>query len=105
MRISRLISPLLLLTLAGCAQHYRGSVVDVHGRPVAYARVEGHGMHGGTLTGEGPFVLNTLADTAGHFDLVSADWPSDIIATSPDSKQTGRIFLGVSHPPYVITIQ
>lgn len=105
MRAYSLISPLLLLSLAGCAQHYRGTVVDVQGRPVAYARVKGQGMHHAFPLGEGTFVRNTVADGAGHFDLVSADWPSEIIATSPDSKHTGKIWLPVSNPPYVIVIR
>jgi hypothetical protein len=105
MCINRLISPLLLVSLAGCAQHYLGSVIDVQGRPVAYARVEGHGMHGGMLTGKGPFAVSTVADGAGHFDLVSSDWPSDIIATSPDSKHSGGIFIARSRPPYVVTVR
>jgi hypothetical protein len=105
MRVSRFISPLLLLSLASCAQHYRGSVVDARGRPVPNARVEGHGMHHALIIGEGPFVRSTVADSTGHFDLVSADWPNQIIATSPDSKTAGRIFLGLTQPPYVITIR
>jgi hypothetical protein len=105
MRARSFISPLLVLSLASCAHHYRGAVVDVRGRPVPHARVEGHGMHGGMITGEGPFARSTVADATGHFDLVSSDWPSQIIATSPDAKHAGRIFLGLSQPPYVITIR
>jgi hypothetical protein len=105
MRALPLFAPLLLMALAGCAQHYRGAVVDVRNRPVPYARVEGHGMHHALIIGEGPFVRSTVADSTGHFDLVSADWPNQITATSPDSKTSGRIFLGLTQPPYVITIR
>jgi len=104
-RACSLLSPLLLLSLAACAEHYRGTVVDVRGRPVAHARVEGHGMHHAFPLGEGTFVRSTAADAAGHFDLVSPDWPSEIIAISPDSKRTGKVWLPVSNPPYVITIR
>ena len=105
MRAVRFISPLVLLGLASCAQHYRGTVVDRHGHPVPYARVEGHGMHDAFPLGEGPFVRSTIADAAGHFDLVSEDWPSEIVATSPDSKHRGRVWLPASDPPYVIVIR
>jgi uncharacterized GH25 family protein len=101
----QLISPLVLLSLASCAQHYRGTVVNRHGHPVPYARVEGHGMHHAFPLGEGPFVQNTVADAAGRFDLVSEDWPSEIVATSPDSKHRGRVWLPASDPPYVIVIR
>src|SRR5437660_12694509 len=80
MSAARLIGPLILLSLASCAQHYRGSVVDRHGNPVPYARVEGHGMHHAFPLGEGLFVHSTVADATGHFDLVSEDWPSEIVA-------------------------
>jgi hypothetical protein len=36
---------ILSVGLAGCASHYSGHVVDVHGRAVPHAHVEGHGMH------------------------------------------------------------
>src|SRR5438309_878260 len=53
---------LLLFALVGCATRYGGRVIDVHGRPVPYARVEGHGMRGGMITGEGPFTVCAIAD-------------------------------------------
>ena len=60
-----------LFALAACARHYTGRVVDEHGRPVPYARVEGSGMHGGMITGEGPFTVDTVADADGKFTLVT----------------------------------
>ena len=105
MSAARLIGPLILLSLASCAQHYRGSVVDRHGNPVPYARVEGHGMHHAFPLGEGLFVHSTVADATGHFDLVSEDWPSEIVAISPDSRHTGQILLSLAQPPYLITIR
>jgi hypothetical protein len=89
-----ILGALFLVSFVGCAQHYRGSVVDRHNHPVPYARIEGHGMHHAFPLGEGPFVRRAVADAAGHFDLVSTDWPSKIVAISPDSR-----------PPYVIVIE
>src|SRR5947208_15376195 len=60
---------LLLFALVGCATRYAGRVIDVHGRPVPYARVEGHGMRGGMITGEGPFTVCAIADADGHLRL------------------------------------
>ena len=105
MSVARLISPLILLGLASCVEHYRGTVVNRNGRPVPHAHVEGHGMHHAFPLGEDTFVRSTVADAAGHFDLVSSDWPSYIVATSPDSQHTGHILLSMSQPPYVITIR
>ena len=48
----------------------------MHGRAVANARVEGSGMRGGMITGEGPFTVRTLTNADGRFTLVSSDWPS-----------------------------
>jgi hypothetical protein len=94
-----------LIAAAGCAGRYSGSVVDAHGRPVPYAQVEGHGMHHAFPIGEGLFVQRTVADAEGNFTLVSSDWPDEIIATAPDSKYTGKVFLPVSKPPYVIVVR
>jgi hypothetical protein len=105
MQAARFISLLVLPMLTGCAQHYRGTVVDKHGHPVPYAHVEGHGMHHAFPLGEGLFVRSTVADAAGRFDLVSEDWPSEIIATSPDSHYKGQILLSVAEPPYVIMLR
>ena len=74
-------------------------------RTVAHAQVEGHGMHGGMLTGEGPFIRSTVADAEGRFTLISSDWPSRIIATSPDSKQIGQVLLSFTQLPYVIVVR
>jgi len=59
-------------------------------------------MRGGMITGEGPFTVRTVADADGKFTLVTSDWPGDITATSPDSKQPGRVSLPLSEPPVVI---
>jgi hypothetical protein len=96
---------LLLLVLSGCARHYTGRVVDVHGRAVPYARVEGSGMRGGMITGEGPFTVRTVADADGKFALVTSDWPGDITATSPDSKRRGHVNLSLVKPPVVIVVR
>src|SRR5205823_12189990 len=98
MCLSRFITALLVLSLVGCAQHYRGTVVDARGKPVAFARVQGHGMHHALIIGEGPFFRSTVADKSGRFDLVSADWPNEIKATSSDAKRSGSVFLGLSQP-------
>jgi hypothetical protein len=95
----------VLLIATGCALHYPGRVVDVHGRPVPYARVEGSGMTGGMITGEGPFTVRAVADADGKFTLVTSDWPGDITATSPDSKRRGHVSLAVSKPPFVIVVR
>ena len=95
----------LLLVLTGCARHYTGRVVDVHGRTVPYARVEGSGMRGGMITGEGMFTVHTIADADGKFTLVTSDWPRDIRASSPDSKKHGRVDLAVSEAPIVIVVR
>ena len=79
--------------------------MDVHGRPVPYAQVEGSGMRGGMITGEGPFTVHTVADADGKFTLVTSDWPGDITATSPDLKRRGRVSLAVSEPPVVIVVR
>jgi len=105
MEAYRFFVPLLLLSLVGCAQHYRGTVVDVRGRPVAFARVEGSGMRGGMITGEGPFTIRTVADANGNFTLVSSDWPGQITATSPDSKRRGSVDLAVSQAPVTIVVR
>jgi hypothetical protein len=96
---------LLLFALVGCARHYSGRVVDAHGRPVADARVEGHGMRGGMITGEGPFTVRAVADGDGQFTLVTSEWPGTITASSPDSKRHGVIDLAVSKPPIVVVIR
>jgi hypothetical protein len=62
-------------------------------------------MHGGMITGEGVFVCQAIADAEGKFTLVTSDWPSDIKATSPDSKRTGRVDLALSPPPVVIIVR
>lgn len=95
----------LAAVLFGCAGHYAGRVVDTHGRAVPYARVEGSGMRGGMLTGEGPFTVSTVADADGKFTLITSDWPGDITATSPDSKCRGHVNLGLSKPPVVIVVR
>ena len=104
-RIRYSLALMLLLACSGCARHYAGRVVDVHERPVAHARVEGSGMHGGIITGEGPFTVRTVADADGKFTLVTSDWPGDITATSPDSKRHGHVSLATSEPPVVIVIR
>ena len=96
---------LLLLVMSGCARHYVGRVVDAHGRAVAYARVEGSGMRGGMITGEGPFTVRTVADADGKFTRVTSDWPGDITAMSPDSKRRGHVNLSLSKPPVVIVVR
>ena len=101
----RVLVSLLSLAVAGCAGRYSGRVVDAHRRPVPYAHVEGHGMYHAFPLGEAPFVRSTVADADGKFTLVSSDWPDEIIATSPDSKRSGRVWLPVSNPPYVIVIR
>jgi hypothetical protein len=101
----RVLVSLLSLAVAGCAGRYSGRVVDAHLRPVPHAHVEGHGMHHAFPLGEALFVRSTVADGDGKFTLVSSDWPDEIIATSPDSKRSGRVWLPVSNPPYVIVIQ
>jgi hypothetical protein len=53
-------------------------------------------MHGGMITGEGPFTIHTVADADGRFTLVTSDWPADITATSPDSKRRGSANLAMS---------
>jgi FtsP/CotA-like multicopper oxidase with cupredoxin domain len=67
------ITALLLIVCTACARHYSGRVVDAHGRAVPYARVEGSGMRGGMITGEGPFTIRTVADADGNFTLVTSD--------------------------------
>jgi hypothetical protein len=99
------LAVLLLVGLSGCAKHYMGKVVDAQGRAVPYARVEGSGMRGGMITGEGPFRVRTVADADGKFTLVTSDWPGDIAATSPDSKRRGHVNLGLSKPPVVIVVR
>lgn len=94
-----------LLVCASCASHYSGRVVDVHGRPVSHARVEGSGMHHAFPIGENIFTVHTVADADGRFTLVSSDWPQDITAISPDSKKHGRVDLAVSKPPVVIVVR
>ena len=94
-----------LFACAGCARHYAGGVVDVHGRPVPYARVEGSGMRGGMITGEGPFTVHTVADAEGKFTLVTSDWPGDITAASPDSKRRGHVSLATAELPVVIVVR
>jgi len=101
----RFLVLVLGLGFAGCAGHYSGRVVDVQGRPVPHARVEGHGMHHAFPLGEAPFMESTVTDAEGKFTLVSSEWPDEIIALSPDSKHRGRIWLPVSEPPYVIVIR
>jgi hypothetical protein len=96
---------LLSYGVTGCAGQYSGRVVDARGRPVPHAHVEGHGMHHAFPLGEATFVRSTVADADGKFTLVSSDWPDEIIATSPDSKHSGRVWLPVSNPPYVIVIR
>ena len=99
------ISLPLLFLFTACTSHYTGRVVDVHGRPVPYARVEGSGMHHAFPMGENIFTVSTLADADGKFTLVSSDWPGEIKATSPDSKRHGRFDLTVSTPPIVIVVR
>ena len=96
---------LALFVFVGCARHYTGRVVDPHGRPVSYARVEGSGMTGGMITGEGRFTVHAVADVDRKFTLVTSDWPRDITATSPDSKRHGHISLALSKPPVVIVVR
>ena len=96
---------LLFVALSGCARHYMGRVVDARGRAVPYARVEGSGMRGGMITGEGPFTVRTVADADGKFTLVTSEWPGDITATSPDSKRRGHVNLSLSKPPVVIVVR
>jgi hypothetical protein len=99
------LAVLLLVVLSGCARHYMGRVVDTQGRAVPYARVEGSGMHGGMITGEGPFTVRTIADADGKFTLVTSEWPGDITATSPDSKRRGHVNLSLVKPPVVIVVR
>ena len=90
---------MFLFACDGCAKHYAGRVVDVHGRPVPHASVEGSGMHGGMITGEGPFTVHTVTDADGKFTLVTSDWPGDIPATSPDSRSMAMLVsLHPNHP-------
>jgi hypothetical protein len=96
---------LLLFALVGCARYYAGRVVDAHSYPVGYARVEGHGMRGGMITGEGPFTVHVIADGDGKFTLVTSEWPGTITASSPDSKRHGAVDLAVSKPPVVIVVR
>jgi hypothetical protein len=77
----------------------------MHGLAVPYARVEGSGMHGGMITGEGPFTVHTVADADGKFTLVTSDWPGHITATSPDSKRRGSAYLAVSNLPVTIVVR
>jgi hypothetical protein len=100
-----LLAVLLLVSLSGCARHYMGRVVDLQARAVPFARVVGSGMAGGILTGEGPFTVRTVADADGKFVLVTSEWPGDITATSPDSKQRGHVNLSLSKPPIVIVVR
>lgn len=99
------LTAILSLACVGCARLYTGSVVDVHGRAVANARVEGSGMRGGMITGEGSFTVRTVADADGKFTLVSSDWPNHITAISPDSKRHGSADLALSQPPIVIVVR
>jgi hypothetical protein len=99
------LAVVVLVVFSGCARHYTGRVIDVHGHAVSYARVEGSGMRGGMITGEGPFTVRTVADADGRFALVTAEWPGDITATSPDSKRRGRVNLSLSKPPVVIVVR
>jgi hypothetical protein len=94
-----------LFALVGCARHYAGRVVDAHGDPVAYARVEGRGMRGGMITGEGPFTVRTVPDGNGRFTLVTSEWPGTITTSSPDSKRHGPVNLAVSKPPLVVVLR
>lgn|ERR1043166_2794108 len=96
---------LLLFACVGCARHYSGLVVDVHGRAVPFARVQGSGMQGGMITGERIFRVEAVADSDGKFRLIAPDPVSDFIATSPDSKRRGRVFMDASKPPVVITVR
>jgi hypothetical protein len=99
------VATLIVSMLAGCASHYRGQVVDKHGAPVPYARVEGSGMHHAFPLGENTFSIQTTADVQGRFTLVTSDWPQNITATSPDSKRHGSVDLAVSQPPVVIVVR
>jgi hypothetical protein len=99
------VTAVFLAVCVGCARHYSGRVVDVRGRAVAYARVEGSGMRGGMITGEGSFTIRTVADADGKFTLVSSEWPGHITATSPDSKRHGSADLSVSQLPVTIVVR
>ena len=99
------VTAVLLALCIGCARHYNGIVVDVRGHAVAYARVEGSGMRGGMITGEGPFTIRTVADADGKFTLISSDWPGHITAISPDSKRHGSVDLALSQPPVTIIVR
>jgi hypothetical protein len=99
------VTAVLLIVFIGCADHYSGRVVDVRGRAVAYARIEGSGMRGGMITGEGPFTIHTVANAEGKFTFVSSDWPGHIAATSPDSKRHGSADLSVSELPVTIVVR
>jgi len=99
------VAAILLAVCIGCARHYSGRVVDVRGRAIAYAHVEGSGMRGGMITGEGPFTIRTVADSDGKFTLISSDWPAHITATSPDSKRHGSADLSVSQLPITIVVR
>jgi hypothetical protein len=72
-KIRSSLTVLLLVVLSGCARHYAGRVVDVYGRAVPHARVEGSGMRGGMITGEGPFTVHAIADADGRFTLVTPE--------------------------------
>jgi hypothetical protein len=95
----------LTFVVSGCARHYRGSVVDPRGRPVAHARVEAKGWHGSVITGEGPVTLSTVTASDGSFTVASSDDLHTFTAVSPDSKRHGSFNRGASNTPIVVVIK
>src|SRR6266550_9027642 len=95
---------LLLFALVGCATRYAGRVIDVQGRPVPYARVEGDGMRGGMITGEGPFTVCAIADADGHFRWSRRSGPK-LSQPVPRIRNGRRCQFSVSKPPLLIAIR
>jgi len=88
----------LALPVFGCSQ-YSGIVVDVHGRPVAYAKVLGMDTPPVIVGGE---TVEAVTDSAGKFTLTSAEPLVGIIAISPD--ETRRAYFPVASPKQSIVI-
>jgi hypothetical protein len=105
--IRLLLAFLASFATGGCAKHYSGGVVDVHGRPVPYARVEGSGMYGGMITAEVVFVVKrsrtrmgvhahyfaTAGDDYRHFPGFETAWtcePRNFAAARRDCRAMKR---------------
>jgi hypothetical protein len=97
---------LLLFALVGCTRHYAGRVIDAHGRPVAYARVEGSPNAWRNDYWRRPVhKVRVVADLDGKFTLITSEWPGTITASSLIRNGMGAVDLVVSQPPIVIVVR